>query len=145
MSRSMATNLTEGNVAGLLLRFAFDMERLAKALSAIAACEAKPQFSIAFTVEDTQAVKDELLRSVTANAKHKAEVLCEASGVKLGRLLSVEYDWRERNLYSATEYNAMDGRAGGAGMLRTMSAKAVDIEPEDIKIKDSAGFVWEIL
>lgn len=128
----------------LILRFDLDMEKLSEALSAITSCKAQPRFSIAFTVKDPETVKDGLLRELTANARHKAEVLCEASGMKLGKLLSVEYDWENRKLYSATAYNTMEDCVQEGAMPRVMSAKAVSIEPEDIKLKDSAGFVWEI-
>ncbi|MCD8123982.1 MAG: hypothetical protein LUE23_02965 [Lachnospiraceae bacterium] len=41
---------------------------------------------------------------MTLDAQRKAEILCEASGVKLGQLLNVDYNWGELEIYSNTQY-----------------------------------------
>lgn len=53
---------------------------------------------------DPSAVNKELLKSATVNAREKAEILCEASGVKLGELLTIDYNWGELNIISHTDY-----------------------------------------
>lgn len=89
--------------------------------------------------EDATAINEEMLRSATANAKRKAEVLCDAAGVKLGDLVSINYSWGELNIYSDTNYGlAKDCLAD------PMTVRAIDIEPDDIDIRDTATFVWEI-
>ena len=71
----------------------------------------------------------------------KAEILCQASGAKLGELISIDYSWGEINVYSDTGY----------GVERSCMMKAdaclsdIDIEPDDVKVKDTVTFVWEIL
>lgn len=85
---------------GLKVEFDFDSKRLLKALAAIGECDAHPQLSIQFTVKDRASVNEALLRSATDNARRKAEVLCEASGKKLGELLSINYNWSELELVS---------------------------------------------
>lgn len=77
----------------LKLAFDFDMGRLSQALSTIAGCLSHPQLSVAFTVKDATAINEEMLRSATANAKKKAEILCEASGVTMGDLIAIDYNW----------------------------------------------------
>ena len=67
-----------------------------------------PELSIVFTVKDPSAVNKELLKSATANAREKAEILCEASGVELGKLLIIDYNWG-RTQYHFT-YRLYDGR-----------------------------------
>lgn len=125
----------------LKLSFDFDMTRLSQALAAIAKCLAQPELSIAFTVKDATAVNEALLREATVNAKRKAELLCEASGVKLGQLLTIDYNWGELNIYSDTRYDmAEDCMIDAAPMM----AKSIDIEPDDIDVSDTATFVWEI-
>lgn len=121
--------------------FDFDSERLAKALSAVGTCLAHPQLSISFTVKDTAAISEEMLRSATANAKRKAEILCDASGMELGTLLSIDYNWGEMNVYSKTRYN-MEEDCMAAPMMA--KGAAIDIEPDDINVSDTATFVWEI-
>lgn len=122
----------------LKIEFDFDTKRLAKALSEISECIAKPEISIDFTVKDSSAVSGELLKEAVKNAREKAEILCAASGAKLGELLSIDYNWGELHLYSATDYD-VEGKCMMLG-----AADDMDIEPEEIKARDTATFAWEI-
>lgn len=122
----------------LKIEFDFDTKRLAKALSEISKCIAKPEISIDFTVKDSSAVSGELLKAAVKNAREKAEILCAASGAKLGELLSIEYNWGELHLYSATDYD-VEGKC-----MMLSAADDMDIEPEEIKARDTATFEWEI-
>ncbi len=124
----------------LKVEFDFDTKRLAQVLSAISECLAKPEFSISFTVKDSSAVSSELLQSAARNAKEKAEILCSASGVKLGELKSIDYNWGEISLYSDTNYEV-----GDRFMAKSACLSNIDIHPDDIKTSDTATFVWEIL
>lgn len=126
----------------LKLAFDFDMKQLSQALTAITSCLAHPELSIAFTVKDPTAVNDALLREAAINAKKKAELLCEASGVTLGQLLTIDYNWGELNIYSDTKYDLAEN------CIREMPmayASSIDIEPDDIDARDTATFVWEIV
>ncbi len=124
----------------LKVEFDFDTKRLAQTLSAISKCLAKPELSIAFTVKDPSAINKELLKSATINAREKAVVLCEASNVELGDLLTIDYNWGELNIVSRTDY-MLEERV----MSMPMKAMAdMDIEPDDIDVSDTATFVWEI-
>ena len=125
----------------LTLVFAFDMERLAAVLSAIAECTATPRLSIDFTVKNRATVNEELLRSAASNAKRKAEILCDAAGVTLGDLVSIDYDWSELSIVSRTRFSC-----GGDTDYAVASpkAKAIDIDPEDITASDTAVFVWTV-
>lgn len=122
----------------LKIEFDFDTKRLAKALSEISECIAKPEISIDFTVKDSSAVSGELLKAAVKNAREKAEILCAASGAKLGELLSIDYNRVELHLYSATDYD-VEGKCMMLG-----AADDMDIEPEEIKARDTATFAWEI-
>lgn len=124
----------------LKVEFDFDTKRLARTLYAISSCLANPELSISFTVKDPSAVNTELLKSATINAKEKAQILCEASGVELGQLLTIDYNWGELNIVSRTDYmleeKCMAMPVGGLA--------DIDIEPDDIDVSDTATFVWEI-
>lgn len=122
----------------LKIEFDFDTKRLAKALSEISKCIAKPEISIDFTVKDSSAVSGELLKAAAKNAREKAEILCAASGAKLGELLSIDYNRVELHLYSDTDYD-VEGKCMTLG-----AADDMDIEPEEIKARDTATFAWEI-
>jgi len=124
----------------LKVEFDFETKRLAQTLYAISRCLAQPELSISFTVKDPSAVNKELLKSATINAKEKAQILCEASGVELGQLLTIDYNWGELNIVSHTDYmleeKCMAMPVGGLA--------DIDIEPDDIDVSDTATFVWEI-
>lgn len=122
----------------LKIEFDFDTKRLAKALSEISKCIAKPEISIDFTVKDSSAVSGELLKAAVKNAREKAEILCAASGAKLGELLSIDYNRVELHLYSATDYDVE------SKCMMLGAADDMDIEPEEIKARDTATFAWEI-
>lgn len=123
----------------LKVEFDFDSKMLSYALNAVATCLANPQLTIAFTVKNATAINEMMLRSATVNAKRKAEILCEASNVKMGQLLSIDYNWGELNIYSKTRYD-MDEDC----MPMVSMSKLIDIEPDDIDVSDTATFVWEI-
>ena len=123
---------------GLSLEFDFSMKLLSDTIYAIAHCVAKPEFSIQFSVKDKNAVSEQLLVSAAENAKSKAEILARATGVKLGDLVAIDYSWGELRLYSETEYDS-------CSPCSSMEAEPIDIEPEDIDVKDSVTFVWEIV
>ena len=80
---------------------------------------------------------DASLRSATANAKKKAEILCEASGVTMGDLIAIDYNWGELDIYSHTRYDCCED-------AMPLMAKSIDIDPDDIDVSDTATFVWEI-
>ena len=124
----------------LKVSFDFDTKLLSEALGAVASCIANPELSISFTVKEPSAVNEALLKSATENAKRKAEILCAASGTKLGDLVNIDYNWGELNIYSRTRYDMADD------CLMDCDAKlcSLDIEPDDIDASDTVTFIWEI-
>lgn len=123
----------------LKIEFDFDTKMLADALSAIADSLTEPEFSVSFTVKDPSAISDRLLQSAAENARQKAQVLCSASGVKLGKLVSIDYGMNETSFVSDTNYMVARTCLKSAPLLAN-----IDMEPDDINVKDSATFVWEI-
>jgi len=124
------------------LSFDFDSHRLGSTLSAIASATVDPQLSISFTVKNPNEISEALLRDATVNARKKAEILCEASNVELGQLMSIDYNWGELNVYSDTRY-LMEDRCM-AMPIGAANAFDADIDPDDIKVNDTATFVWQI-
>lgn len=124
----------------LKISFDFDSKVLSKALRAVASCVAEPELSISFTVKDPTAVNEALLKSAAENARKKAEILCTASGAKLGELVNIDYNWGEVNIYSRTEYDMEDACI----KAKACAPCSIDIEPEDIDAVDTATFVWQI-
>lgn len=124
----------------LKLSFDFDSKQLARVISVIADSGAKPELSIAFTVKSPAKVNEELLISAAENTKAKAEILCKASGNKLGELLSIDYNWGELNIVSRTTYEMEDCIPP---MMAMSKCAAPEIEPDNIEVSDTVAFVWE--
>lgn len=122
----------------LKLEFDFDMERLNKALSAIASSGAKPEFEINFSIKDKNAISNLLLQNAIKNASEKATVLAGAAGLSLGAIQRIDYSWGELRLYSDTKMIEPLCCASDA-------VPAMDIEPEDIKVNDTVTVVWTIV
>ena len=85
-------------------------------------------------------ISDYITESGTVTPKGTGIVIVKASGVTLGELVSIDYNWGELHLCSPTHYE-MDPPC----MARASAAPtAMDIEPDDIDVSDSVTFVWEI-
>ena len=123
---------------GLKLEFDFEPKVMSDVLSAIAKTSVNPKLNIQFSVKDKDAVSEELLAQATENARKKAEILSKASGVDLGKLINIDYNWGELHLYSPTRYD-MEDRC-----MVMESSYAPEIEPDDINASDTVTFVWEI-
>lgn len=130
----------DGYVCDYRLRLSldFDSKRLAETLEALANSGANAEQSISFTVKNPERISAELLKSATENAREKAEVLCAASGVTLGELVNIDYNWREISIISESAYS-------DEMLMKSVPAAAMpEFEPEDIRSSDTATFVWEI-
>lgn len=133
------------------LAFDFDSEKLSEAVETITDCVAEPRLNITFTVKDEEAVKDELLKSAGANARRRAEILCESAGGKLGNLITVNYNWNQISILSPTSYHSNDIGDTTEILFEATPDDSVpllapkSIQPEDIELHDDAVFVWEIV
>jgi len=122
----------------LKLEFDLDTEVMSKVLNAIAIAPTDPTLNIEFSVKDKAAISEELLINATENAKRKAEILANASGVTLCELISIDYDWSELHLYSPINYNME------SSYMTSAESRTPDIEPDDIDVSDTVTFVWVI-
>ena len=119
----------------------FHPARLGEALEAMDRSGAGPELQVSFTVKHPETLEAELLKAAAANARSRAEILCAASGVRLGELQSVSYDFHSLPFRSQTTMDA----AGAAPMLMAKRSMAESLRPQDMDLEDSAVFVWEIL
>ena len=123
----------------LNFEFDYDIKELGKALSAFADCEAKPKFSIRFSVKDQDAMKERMLEDAVANAMSKAGVLTKAAGVKLGEILRIDYSWGELEVYSQTIFDGFPKDKNSVVL-----SSNIEIEPEDVEASDTVTIVWAI-
>lgn len=118
----------------LKLTFDFDNAKLNRALDTIASCLSQPKISIAFTIKDTEDFNDKLLKSAAKDAKHKAKLLCAASGVKLGQLLDINY--------SPDDFVAQETIVCGA--CTPVEKNSFDLQPDELTASTGVDFLWEI-
>lgn len=119
----------------LKIDFESDNDLLGRLMGRLAACPAKPEFNISFFVKDTETAKNRLLGYAIRDAKAKANVLAEASGVKLGEIKNIDYSWGEIRF----ESDRMPVACGPAD-----ASLNIDIEPDDIDVSDTVTVEWEI-
>ncbi len=121
------------------LGFDFTMEKLSDVVTQLSKCGADPKLSISFTVKDKTAIAKEVLVSATKDAQRKAEILVDSANAKLCELVSIDYSCAEVSVISTTRFGR---NSGDVAML--CEAPAIEIVPEDIRVKDTATFVWRI-
>lgn len=124
----------------LTLKFDSGADALNNAVNAITCCKSSaPLFNIQFDVKDREQFTDSLLQRAVKDAKHKAEVIAAAAGMKLGELRDISYLPENISIVSPTAANAELYRGAAA-----REAAVVDIEAEDIEGKAEVTVVWEI-
>ncbi len=124
----------------LKLSFKFDADRLANTLSELSSCGTDAQLNVSFTVKNPAALNARILKDAVKNASVKAAILCEASGVVLGEIKNIEYDWSGSSRVSRTRFEADNA----AMPLLAKASFAGGFEPEEIQASDSVTFTWEI-
>lgn len=137
----------------LEIELGFDLELLNMGIETISKGFIDPNLEISFTLEDRDAVDIEVLNSLSIKAKRKAEVMCNASGGTLGKLINVDYDSKNRNIYSKPMYdmrNTCQLTSPLLGREKTSDSPLQEIsqlviQPEDIIVTQEAVFEWEII
>ena len=124
------------------IEFPADNQRLGGMLYALAHCPVSPEFSIEYTVADPEASKNELLGKAVKDSMKKASVLAEASDVKLGESINIDYSWGEIDFVSKPLHE-MSLRCCEPDVSYSESYD-MDIEPDDIDITDTVTVVWAL-
>lgn len=124
----------------LRLGFDYEVQFLAKVLSAIAECFTEPKVDVQFSVKDEADVKDRLLKATAENARRKAEILCAGAGATLGHLRTVEYSCSNLSLECIKQPQRYDVD----DHMNTATLSIEDMTPKEIIVSDSAEFAWDI-
>jgi len=119
----------------LFLKLDLNRERLNAILDTLAQSASTAKMSIAFEVKDKDRFRKAILEDAVRTAKMNAETIAAASGISIGQILSVEYNWREVQFMGTfvNELNEISPRA------------SPDITPSEVSGTDSVTVVWEIL
>ena len=82
-------------IHNLYINFPNDNDLLGKVLYELSKSKTDYEFSINYTVKDTESAKNKLLAKAVEDSKTKAKILAKASGVLLGEIISIDYSWYE--------------------------------------------------
>ncbi len=129
----MRRRVQTGYACRIALRFAlpFTPEGLSAAADALS--EGAEELSIAFSVEDTEAVRREIVRSAWKDALSQATLFAEASGSKVGAVREV----------SLSVGGARAMNFGGAAALAVRAAK-FDLTPDDVRAEGTVTAEFEL-
>jgi len=67
----------------------------------------------------------------------KAKVMAEAAGVRLGKIINIDYSWSDIQLYK--DVYSMD-----KSLLSTAGTPMIDLEPDNIYVEDTVTVAWRI-
>ncbi len=121
----------------LRIEFEQNAMMLTRVLNALAGCKSTPEFSIRYKVKDDTEVKDLLLERAVEDARSKAKVMAEAAGVRLGKVLSIDYSGSDIQLYR-------DIYSINKNLISTGGAPNIDLQPDDIDVEDTVTVVWRM-
>ncbi|MCR5611154.1 MAG: SIMPL domain-containing protein [Clostridiales bacterium] len=122
----------------LRIAFPFGNERLSNVLTAAARSVTDPDLFVSFSVSDTKAAEEELMKLAAKDARKRAETLAEASSVKLGALQSIDYDSNGLSFVSPTNFS------NSPRLMKRMDSVSMEVSPEDVSLEKSAVFVWAL-
>jgi len=111
-----------------------DKTLVGKFLSFLASSKAKAEIKLAFTVSDTEAVRQKVLADAVANAKTRARIIAGAAEVNLGKILNIEYGYTE--IHVSSRENDL--------VCSDSAPSEIDFDPEDVSAEDSVTITWEI-
>ena len=125
------------------VEFANNNELLGKILYALAHSDTDPEISIRYTVKDPEQEKTKLLGDALRDAERKAEALAHAAGEKLSEIKSIDYSWGEVEIESRLGSGFYMDR--GKEVLADAAGYDLDIEPDDIEMKDTVTATWDLI
>lgn len=121
------------------LKFKRDQQRMAKLMEAFSqekGAEALFNFGFSLSDEARQLANEELIRKAIQDARSKATVISNASGVKLGKISSIVYGQSDfQPMYKETMQMSARG-ASDQGMP--------DIEVKELEMQETITIYWEM-
>jgi len=63
--------------------------------------------------------------------------MAEAAGVRLGKVISIDYSWGDIQIYK-------DVYSMKSSLISTTGTPMIDLEPDNIEVEDTVTVVWRI-
>lgn len=121
------------------LSFKLDNSKLTEVLTSLNTIKGQSEFYLDYKIEDTEKIKNKLLAKAVENTKNKAKILATTSEVNLGKIININYSFNQAD-------NFISPFRGEIKMLGSkMSSNSIlDINPDNLKFKDTVTITWEI-
>jgi len=113
-----------------------DKELLNRVLRNVAGGLSGAEINLSFSVRDKESLRKKVLANAVQKAKENAGTLASAAGVKLGKLIQIDYGRAEVHIY--------EREASMVSKSLSTPDYDVDIEPDDVSAGDSVTLVYEI-
>lgn len=120
----------------LRLGLDFDMKRCEDTLNALQKLIINPRTSIDFTVKNPRALDEQLVKLTMEDAMNKCRLLSESAHIKVGKILSIEYNNKPMEYLSTTSY---------VPTLNYKTPSKKHFHPASINIEDFVTVVWQII
>lgn len=120
----------------LYVEIPMDMALLSTIIGEISKKAGTPQFTITFSIRDTQAALAEALAGAVRDAKEKAQTLAEAAGVTLGSIAFINYHSNE-GIISPTRMDL--------SILEAKSSMNLDLTPREMEMTQNVEISWEVV
>ena len=120
----------------MIIEIPMDKTLLNKVIRNVAQGHSGATIDISFSVRDKEALRKSVLIQAVQTARMNAEILASSAGVKLGKLMEMDYGHTEVHFYDHQEVSMC--------MSESLSCD-VDIEPQDVRAADNVTLVYEIV
>ncbi len=112
-----------------------DKALLNKVLRHVAQGHSGAEIRLSYSVKDKDSLRKRVLTNAVQVAKDNAETLASAAGLKLGKIMQMDYGWAEVHIYDREVNMVCNAKA---------ISDSADIEPEDVNAEDNVTLVYEI-
>jgi uncharacterized protein YggE len=132
-------NIFAGYVAAHRMQIELPMDKLLmnQVFKHVAQSHSGAEIRLNFSVKDKDAMRKRVLAQAVKTAKENAASLAEAAGVRLGKLIQIDYGPAEAHIYDR-EVSVL------AQSTVRMAKYEVDIEPADVSAEDNVTLTYEI-
>ena len=97
------------------------------------------QIRILYAIQDERPVLLKALSRAIKDAKEKSQIMADAGGCKLGKLLSIDYGHSHVHFEAEARYIHSNTEAS------SMSASSLEITPDDLSFSETVDVVWEMV
>ncbi len=111
------------------------LEKFAVVYETISAEESEVSVSVSYGCSDYETRRNQLLKTVGADARIKAEIMASSVNAKLGKILKINYNGGYQP----------GVRSARMLMCNSDGCSEFNVKPEDIHLSEEAEFVWSLI